>query len=90
MVYMQSLLLFLVALVWSFEIQSQIVTDGSLSPARTLSGPNYNIGVEVGRQVGNNVYHSFSDFNIHSGESATFTGPSGLDNLKIWMGLSAS
>jgi len=29
----------------------------------------------VGRQVGANLFHSFSQFNIQTGESATFTGP---------------
>jgi filamentous hemagglutinin family protein len=53
-----------------------ITTDGHLSPARTLVGPNYTIGANLGKQVGANLFHSFGQFNLSNApvpESATFT-----------------
>lgn len=34
-----------------------------------------------GNTVGSNLFHSFSDFNINAGESATFTGPDAINNV---------
>ncbi len=62
---------------------SQIVTDGSVgaAPAGPLTGPAYTITADLGSTVGNNLFHSFSQFNVNSGESATFTGPSTIANV---------
>jgi filamentous hemagglutinin family protein len=40
-------------------------------------GPNFVIPQSVGRLRGTNLYHSFSQFSISAGESATFTANSG-------------
>ena len=55
-----------------------ITIDGSLSPARTLSGPNYTIGADLGKQVGGNLFQSFGRFGLANGESATFAGPASV------------
>lgn len=47
--------------------------DGSLGPAATLTGPNYTIPANMGTQVGGNLFHSFGQFNLLSGETADFT-----------------
>jgi filamentous hemagglutinin family protein len=60
---------------------AQIATDGTLGPAGSLTGPNYAIGANLGRQVGSNLFHSFSTFNVATGESATFSGPNGISNV---------
>ena len=31
--------------------------------------------------MGANLFHSFGDFNVHTGESATFTGPATTQNV---------
>jgi filamentous hemagglutinin family protein len=51
--------------------------------AGALSGPNFTIGVQnAGQQIrGNNLFHSFSDFNVQTGQTATFTGPSSIANI---------
>ncbi|NJL58383.1 MAG: filamentous hemagglutinin N-terminal domain-containing protein [Desulfobacteraceae bacterium] len=46
-----------------------------------LSGPGYAIKPEYGKQAGANLFHSFQQFNIHSGESATFSGPDSVKNI---------
>ena len=71
----------LVALVLRAEANAQIVLDGSVGPAGTLSGPDFAIGAELGTTLGPNLFHSFSDFNILTGESATFSGPDAIDNV---------
>jgi filamentous hemagglutinin family protein len=46
-----------------------------------LSGPNYRIGAELGQIRGGNLFHSFGAFNVPTGSSATFTGPSAIANI---------
>src|SRR4051812_37095016 len=58
-----------------------ITVDGRLSPARTLVGPNYAIGADLGRQVGGNLFHSFGAFGLNRGEMATFNGPPTVNNV---------
>ncbi len=65
-----------------------IVTDGtvgSLSGPQILSDANQsfkvNITQEMGSTVGRNLFHSFSEFNINSGQTVTFTGSSALQNV---------
>jgi filamentous hemagglutinin family protein len=60
-----------------------IKLDGSVGTAGKidLPGPNYAIKPEYGKQAGPNLFHSFQQFNIHSGESATFSGPSSVKNI---------
>ncbi len=60
---------------------AQITLDGSLGPKGPLSGPNFTIDAKVGRQVGSNLFHSFSEFNIQTDQSATFTGPDAIRNV---------
>ena len=50
----------------------EAVFDGTMGPGGTLSG-NFDIPDSFGTQVGPNLFHSFSIFNVNPGESATFT-----------------
>jgi filamentous hemagglutinin family protein len=60
-----------------------IIVDGSLSGTSSieLTGPAYQIGAEYGRLEQTNLFHSFSQFNLHSGESAVFSGPESVQNI---------
>jgi filamentous hemagglutinin family protein len=60
---------------------AQITLDGSLGPKGPLAGPDYTIDSKVGQLRGNNLFHSFGQFNVQTGESATFTGPSTVENV---------
>lgn len=63
-------------------IHAQIATDGTVGAALTLTGPNYTIPQTLGTVSGNNLFHSFSTFNINAGQSARFTTTtSSLDNV---------
>ena len=60
---------------------AQIATDGTLGAATTLTGPNYSIPHTLGQTFGPNLFHSFRDFNLAGGESATFSGPNSIANI---------
>src|SRR5690242_20499293 len=59
----------------------RVTIDGSLSPAKTLAGPNYSITADLGKQVGGNLFHSFGKFGLDTGESAAFSGPASVNNV---------
>ncbi len=60
---------------------AQITVDGTLGSAGALTGPNFTIGSGLGQIRGNNLFHSFGQFNVNNGETATFTGPSSIANI---------
>lgn len=57
----------------SFFAYANVTLDGSLGQAGSLSGPDFRIDAAMGRQVGNNLFHSFGQFSLDKGQSATFT-----------------
>jgi len=61
--------------------QAQITLDGTWGPMGPLAGPDYTIDAKVGHLHGNNLFHSFGQFNVHTTESATFTGPATIENV---------
>lgn len=65
----------------SFSVSAEIVTDGSLGAATTLSGPEYQIDAALGKINEGNLFHSFNDFSLGANESATFTGPASINNV---------
>ena len=54
--------------------------DGSMGTTGSFSG-DFTVPDTVGQTRGGNLFHSFSDFSINAGESATFTGPSSINNV---------
>ncbi len=60
---------------------AQITLDGTMGQSGPLSGPNYQINADMGKQTGSNLFHSFGKFNIDTGESATFNGPNTVSNI---------
>jgi filamentous hemagglutinin family protein len=67
-------------IVVCLPINAQVITDGSMGAVKTFSG-QFEIGQPLGTTVGNNLFHSFQQFNLQSGESATFTGDNTLKNV---------
>ncbi|ODS24428.1 hypothetical protein AB835_03780 [Candidatus Endobugula sertula] len=61
--------------------QAQVVMDGSLGPSGSLVGPDFRVTADLGQQRGANLFHSFSQFNIGTGESATFSGSAAIANI---------
>ena len=58
-----------------------VVLDGSFGTHGALPGPNFMISANLGRQVGSNLFQSFSQFNLISSQSAAFTGPANVQNI---------
>jgi filamentous hemagglutinin family protein len=83
--YRRRRLALLSGLVWLWALlavsHAQITLDGSLGPHGPLPSPNYLIGAELGQTRGGNLFHSFGQFNVRTGESATFTGPATIANI---------
>jgi filamentous haemagglutinin family N-terminal domain len=61
--------------------RAEVTLDGTMGASGPLSGPDFVIPDTVGQARGTNLFHSFSTFNINSGENATFTGPAVIDNV---------
>ena len=59
----------------------QVVLDGKFGSSGALSGPNYDITASMGKIKGRNLFQSFSDFNLDTGETATFSGPAKIRNI---------
>jgi len=77
-----SLVVKLVCVCAGTAIADLIVVDGSLGGnSQQLVGPNYQIDASLGQTRGNNLFHSFSAFNLNSNESANFSGPSNISNI---------
>jgi filamentous hemagglutinin family protein len=60
---------------------AQIVLDGKFGTSGPLTGPNFNITADLGRMRGNNLFHSFTQFDLNSGDTATFSGPGNIQNI---------
>ncbi len=63
------------------SLHAEVVTDGTLGQAAQLTGPNFQINSNLGQQLGGNLFHSFSRFDVNTGETATFTGPDSVTNI---------
>ena len=60
---------------------AQVVVDNSFGNTGSLSGPNFKIPDTLGKTVGDNLFHSFNEFSLQTGQSATFTGPDSIQNI---------
>ena len=49
--------------------------------ASSSRGPEFDIGADLGRQAGRNLFHSFERFSLATGERATFSGPDQIRNV---------
>jgi len=74
-------LLIIPILISSISTNAEIITDGTLGQDINLSGPDFQITPDLGQQHGNNLFHSFQDFNLNSFESATFSGSNSINNI---------
>src|SRR5215469_14925575 len=45
-------------------VPAQVVFDGSFGTSGALTGPNYNISASAGLTRGNNLFQSFSQFDL--------------------------
>jgi filamentous hemagglutinin family protein len=65
----------------SAPASAEVSTDGTLGRRVRLTGREVEVGAELGRLRGRNLFHSFERFGVERGGRVTFTGPRGLDNV---------
>jgi len=73
-----------VFLLLNTNLYAQVVTDGTLESKlgkTNLPGPDFRIVPELGEQHDGNLFHSFEVFDLHANESATFSGPTNVENI---------
>ncbi len=58
-----------------------MVVDSSFGSGGALNGPNFQIPDNLGKTVGDNLFHSFAEFSLQTGQSAIFTGPDSIQNI---------
>ncbi|MBF0612201.1 MAG: filamentous hemagglutinin N-terminal domain-containing protein [Magnetococcales bacterium] len=64
-----------------FISHGEVTLDGSLGSPGSIAGPQYNITPNLGYQSGNNLFFSFSTFNIAANEQAIFRSQSGINHV---------
>ncbi len=69
------------ALLRTQFVDAQVVLDGTLGTAGPLAGPDYLVTSDLGQVTSGNLFHSFNNFNLAAGESATFSGPATVSNI---------
>jgi len=63
------------------DVNADIVTDGTLGNRVILTGDTLSITPELGQRAGNNLFHSFQEFNLNSHQTATFSGDAGIHSI---------
>ena len=71
----------LILIIFNLPLHAEIITDGTFGIKTNLPGPNYLIDKSLGQQYGNNLFHSFQEFNLQYDEKATFSGPNNIQNV---------
>ena len=75
-----------VSLVLS-SVRAQIIPDDSLGDENSVVSPDATIEetqadlIEGGATRDNNLFHSFSDFNVDDGSAVYFASPAGIENI---------
>jgi filamentous hemagglutinin family protein len=77
-----------VILFFSSPISAEIILDGTLGGPKGILksqeiqyGQLFPISASIGKQVGDNLFHSFEIFNLHPDEIASFGGPENIQNI---------
>lgn len=67
--------------IFSASAWGVVSTDGSLGEQVTLSGKEYLITEQLGSRMGNNLFHSFAQFDLQDDEIATFSTSPSVENI---------
>ena len=64
------------------SLAGQVTLDHSLGQTgQSLSGPAFSITPGNGKTIGHNLFFSFAQFDLSSGDTATFSGPNTIQNI---------
>ena len=81
------LLVSTVSLAFTYPVSAQVIPDNSLGSESSIVTPNVTVKdaiadfIEGGATRGNNLFHSFSEFNVGSGNNVYFANPDGIANI---------
>ena len=66
-----------------FALHAQVIRDGTVGPDPTVQpiGPSFEITEAMGSARGENLFHSFSLFNLDPSQSATFLAGDSITNI---------
>ena len=84
---LKSLPLVLISLAFTCPVSAQVIPDRSLGSENSIVTPNITIKdttadlIEGGAIRGNNLFHSFSEFNVGNGSNVYFANPDGITNI---------
>ena len=76
-----------VSLAFAYPVSAQVIPDNSLGSESSIVTPNVTVKdaiadfIEGGAVRGNNLFHSFSEFNVGNGGSVYFANPDGVTNI---------
>ncbi len=82
-----SLPLITISLAFAYPVSAQVIPDNSLGSESSIVTPNVTVKdaiadfIEGGAVRGNNLFHSFSEFNVGNGGSVYFANPDGVTNI---------
>jgi filamentous hemagglutinin family protein len=76
-----SVLAFAIFIAEAGDSNAQVVLDGKFGTAGAVAGPNYSITSDMGAVRGNNLFHSFTQFDLNYGDVAAFSGPASIQNI---------
>ena len=72
----------LLSFIFHSPARSEVALDGTMGPKMTIEGPEYQITPDHGTVINTrNLFHSFKQFNIDTGQTATFSGPDSIKNI---------
>jgi len=71
----------ILTVIFPAQAFAAITLDGTMGRSGAITGPNYAITADLGKQFGGNLFHSFSQFDLNRGEVATFSGPASVANI---------
>jgi filamentous hemagglutinin family protein len=77
----KTIMMLYIGLVSTALAEGQTITDGTMGAVQNLGSSSFVIPQSLGRTVGNNLFHSFSAFNVNTGQSAVFTGDNHIQNV---------
>ncbi|MEM6404445.1 MAG: filamentous hemagglutinin N-terminal domain-containing protein, partial [Cyanobacteria bacterium P01_D01_bin.116] len=78
-VFLSGLVSSLLTSVFILPALSQVTSDGTTNTTVSPNGNNFDI--LNGIQKGNNLFHSFTEFSIPTGSSATFNNSTDVENI---------
>lgn len=75
------LVVIFVLVIAAVTADAQVVLDGTMGAIGEVTGPLYDIKETYGQKAGANLFHSFSQFDINTGETANFGVSSDVQNI---------